>query len=574
MKKPKRQTPARAASAGGRALRYYALGGVLALFAALEVYQPALNGPFLFDDQYLPFQLPELMNAPLRVWLTFNRPFLMASFWLNLRMFGLQPYFYHLFNVLFHLANALLVYAIVRKILQWAKAEAWPREAGAVLAGAIFLLHPLQTESVAYVASRSEGLSVLFCYAAFALFLYRRREAISFSTSAGVVLLFGAGCLTKEHVAVLPVLLLLTDYYWNPGFSFQGIRRNWRLYAILAVVGAGGLVFVWRVLGGSDTAGFGIKDLPWYQYLYTQGRAIWVYLRMFVLPVGQNIDWDFPISRSPLQFGALFGLAGCAALMVAAWIWRRRFPLASYGVLTFFLLIAPTSSFIPIKDPLVERRMYLPMLGLLLVVAELIRRWKVRRPVLINWAAAGLLLMATAAWNRNRVWSSPVALWEDAAAKSPGKTRPWFQLAYANFELGRCDRAMQQYEKVAQLAPADYSLLVDWALACDCAGQRELAVAKLRQAAGIENRAHVYALMGMVYGKQGKRTEALEALSQAERINPGFEKIYVYRGKLYGDSGEFAAAAEQYRRALSLDANDEQASKGLALAERHLAVAY
>jgi protein O-mannosyl-transferase len=546
----------------------------MSLFVVLEVYQPALNGPFLFDDQYLPFQSPAMLQAPLHAWLVVNRPFLMATFWLNVRAFGLQPYSFHLFNVLFHLANALLVYAIVRKILQWAGARDWHREASAILAGAIFLLHPVQTESVAYVASRSEALSVLFCYAAFTVFLYRRQEAVSFSTAAAVVLLFGAGCLTKEHVVVLPLLLLLTDYYWNPGFSFQGIRRNWRLYGGMVIAGGACLAFVWHVLRAASTAGFGMRDLPWYQYLYTQGRALWVYLRLFILPVGQNVDWDFPISRGPLQYGAVFGLVGCAALLVMAWIWRRRFPLASYGILTFFLLIAPTSSFIPIRDPLVERRMYLPMLGLVLVVADLVRRWKVRPPVLVAWITAGLLLLAAAAWNRNQVWSSSVALWEDAAAKSPAKMRPWFQLAYANFELGRCHRAMQQYEKVAHLAPVDYSLLVDWALACDCAGRWDLALAKLQQAAQLEKHAHVYALMGMVYGKQGKRAEALAALKQAEAIDPGFGKTYVYRGKLYWDSGEFAAAAEQFRLALRLDANDEQARRGLWLAERRLKVAY
>ena len=102
------------------------------------------------------------------------------------------------------------------------------RDVLSVFAAALFLLHPLQTESVAYVTSRSEVLSILFFFLALAVFLFRRNTAISVPVVILVLALFAMAFLTKEHTAVLPAFLLLTDYFWNPGFKFEGIKRNWK----------------------------------------------------------------------------------------------------------------------------------------------------------------------------------------------------------------------------------------------------------------------------------------------------------------------------------------------------------
>ena len=574
MKSSKPAVPPKARPPQGPRLWLYVVAGCATLLALLEVYQPALYGPFLFDDLYLPFQLPEFIQAPLAYWLRQTRPLLMLTFWLNLKAFGLDPYFFHLFNVLSHFANGVLVYLIVRRLLRQVGVEGWNLILHAGFAAGVFLFHPLETESVAYVASRSETLSVLFFYAAFVVFLYRPKPAASWSVTAAVLALFAAAALSKEHTAVFPALLLLTDYFWNPGFSFGGIKRNWRLYLVLSGAGAVGLAFVWRVLRGADTAGFGVAGLPWHDYLYTQGRAIWVYLRMFVLPVGLNLDHDFAISRSPLDHGAIFGLAALGALAAAAIALRRKYPLSCYGVLVFLLLLAPTSSFIPIKDPLVERRMYLPMIGLVLVVADLTRRLVLSRAALA-WTAAGVLLAAGAvARARNHVWGGAIQLWEDSVAKAPGKYRPNFQLAYAYFEAGRCQEAARYYELASRFRPNDYGLLVDWALACDCAQQPDLAVERLREAIMLESTAHAHALIGMIYAKRVRRAEAEAAFAEAERINPRFAKTYVYRGNLQVSLGEYAAAADSYRRALALKPDDPDASAGLAVARRHLKVAY
>jgi tetratricopeptide (TPR) repeat protein len=543
---------------------HVAAGALAAALAAFWVYGPALNGPFVFDDQSLPYFSPHWAGRPLWMAIKGVRPFLMFTFWLNSRLAGAEPYLYHLFNLLLHLANSLLVFFIARRILGWAGLDGRRREWLSAFAGAVFLLHPVQTEAVSYVASRSESLSALFCYGAFAVFLYRRSPAVSWGTAFAILALYAAAASTKEHTVALPALLLLTDYFWNPGFSLQGIRKNWRLYALVAAAGAAGLVAVANMLKGSTSAGFGLRDITWYEYFFTQWRSLWVYLRLFVLPYGQNVDYDFPVSRTVFEHGAIIGLAGLLILLGCAIYFRKRYPLASYGMLAALILFAPTSSIVPILDALAERRLYLPMIGLVLVAAELLRRLPVRREVLAGTAAAVLAILAFLCYQRNQVWASSVALWEDSVARSPQNARARFQLGVSYFQQGRCGPAAQQYEAAAAFGKPDYRLLMDWALADDCLNRPGPAIEKLRQAAAIQETPDIYATLGLVHGKLGNTAEALTALEKALQLDPQFDAAYFYRGNVYSAAGDAEKAAADYRRAVEINPGNELARRGLA----------
>jgi tetratricopeptide (TPR) repeat protein len=232
--------------------------------------------------------------------------------------------------------------------------------------------------------------------------------------------------------------------------------------------------------------------------------------------------------------------------------------------------MAPTSSFVPIKDPVAERRLYLSMIGLLFILLEFLRRVDVRRT---KWMASlGIILLAAGfyTYQRNFVWSDPVVLWEDTASKSPRLWRVQFQLAQAYYERGDCKRALPSYEAAAKLDSSDDRLFIDWGLAYDCLNQPEQALAKFRQAAALKRTAHVYSQIGMIYAKQGFNFQALEALALAETINPAWEMTYVYRGGVHLALNEAAAAVEDFRRALALSPGNQTASQGLAMAEAQL----
>jgi tetratricopeptide (TPR) repeat protein len=336
-----------------------------------------------------------------------------------------------------------------------------------------------------------------------------------------------------------------------------------------------GVALFWsliRGVGTGGTAGFGMKDLTWYQYLFTQFRALFVYIANFVLPVNLNLDWEFPISRTILDRGAVFGLAALAGLTAAAWHYRKRFPLAGYGYFLFLVLLLPTSSILPIKDPVADRRMYLPMIGLILIAIDFLERVKINRKTLTTVCGVTLLAAAGVTYARAGLWSDPIALWEDTVRKSPGKSRAHFQLAQAYFDQQRFDRAAEEFEKAAALGPPDFALLLDWGLAYDGLHQPEKALAKLQQAVAMvgppRDIAHAYTQIAKVYADQRQWKEASAALAMAEKIDPGFPATYVYKGLVCLANGDVVCGIRECQRAMTLDTAFQPAKDCLVTAQK------
>lgn len=562
MKKQKRQeikgpTPAAVARWWSPPWWHWLIG-LGALFLVFEAYGPALHSPFVLDDLYLPYSDAYASSHPVLNWVNLQRPLLMFSYFLDYQRGGTDPHDYHVDNVLLHFLASIVVMLIAARLLAWAGVSGRMRTALAIFSGALFLLHPLQTESVAYVAGRSDGLSGLFYYSAFAVFIYSNRDSMTLLRAIAVVALFGAAAATKENTLTLPALILLTDFYWGRG----GLRKNGMLYGLLLLVCAAGGVVVWRVLVGANTAGFNVAGLSPASYFFTQCRVIWIYIRMFFLPYGQNIDPDIPLSTGLMDQGAIFGLVALLALTAAAWIYRKRFPLASFGVFVFLLLIAPTSSVVPIRDVLAERRLYLPFLGLILIVLEFLRRLQFSQAV--GAATAAILACTLLTYRRSDVWSTPLSLWQDSVAQSPHKTRPLFQLAFTQYQMGDCAPAAANFEAASRFEIPEYRLLVDWANALDCAGREDEAATQFNRAIQMYGQmAEAYVGLSAVQGKQHKFDEALQALAQAEALDPGIAQIYVNRGGVYEMRGDRPSAITQYKQALALDPANRVAREAL-----------
>jgi hypothetical protein len=487
----------------------------------------------------------------------------MFSYWINDRLWGQSPAAYHAVNFLIHAGATTLVFLVFFRLFTLAGWAARNRTLAAVLGAAVFLVHPLETESVSYVAGRSESLAALFVLLAYTVFLYRRREAISWKEALAVMLLFGLAIETKENAVSLAGILVLTDVFWPVPFSTRGLRANWRLYALMVPGAAAAAIAVFRMLAAAPSAGFSLRTVTWYQYVFTEARAIFTYVRLALLPFGQSLDHDFAPSRTIAEHGAVFYMAALVIVVILAIRARRRYPLSCFGLLLFLVLLAPTSSVVPIADALVERRMYLALAGLILIGCELGSRLRISRPAAWAAFAAAMILFSEMCYERNRLWSQPDRLMAAAAIQASHSSRPFANLTELLISGNRCDAALPYLEYADRLFPRDYWVELSWGRTLECLGRHGEAMVRLQQAAAIIPTSKAFELIGLLYGEMGRSEEAGAALLEAVRIDPKSVTAHKAMALWYESVRNLSMAEREYRASLALDRNDWNARFGL-----------
>jgi tetratricopeptide (TPR) repeat protein len=384
------------------------------IVAGVLLFAASLNDPFHFDDELI--RIDSNVTTPAR-WAHFFNPFYLRqftffTFYLNHLAGGLNPAGYHAVNVLIHIANAVLLFLLLRRFVE-------PWVAG--MAAALFLVHPVQTEAVLYVYQRSILLACFFSLLALIALANRR--------IGWAVLAFLLAFESKESALAVPlvVALFLVPQRWREigdghatkAPSDRSLTSRRLVVWLAAVVSVLALAaFALGLLADEKTVGLntGVRPL---QYLLTQTRVVYTYLRLLVFPYPQSLEYEFP------NAGGIWTVTGILLILIAGWRWK------SLSILAFFILLAPTSSVIPSADAAFEHRLYLPMLAVSLFVAYLMSKIPWRR----SWVAAGVLaVLAILTVRREAVWSSDIALWEDTSRRAPGKARVWFNLggAYLN----------------------------------------------------------------------------------------------------------------------------------------------
>ncbi len=564
-KAPSSRPAAGTSSNGPRLLPWFALFALAAALAWIA-YSPAINGGYVFDDITLTFRSdPNYAARGAGSVIRGVRPLVELSHWLVYQVAGAQPFAHHLVSVLIHAASSMLFgWVLLRLLTLLGMVDASTRWLAALGAG-VFLLHPVNTEAVAYVTSRSEVLSVFFYTGALAVFLGRSKPEISWSRAFAVLALFVLALLGKEHSLTLPIVLVLLDLFVYR-LSPAGVLRNgWRLYGLMLAGAAVGVALVMQVLRGAVTAGFGMKDLSWWEYLLTQGRAIALYFRLFLLPVNQNGDYLFPVSRAPFEHGAVFYWAAIAAAASAAVIYRKRAPLVSLGVLLFLILLMPTSSVMPIQDAAVERRVYLSSIGLIIAGVGALWRIRLSAGVLRYGGLALLLVLAVATFQRAKVWASHDAFWNDVLAKNSESWRANVQTGLTLLESGRCDEAIGRFEKAMPGVAANFaaSLHMNYARALACAGRASEAEREFKTSLAMENQAATWTQLGVFYARLDRSAAALDAFNQAMALDPSFPPAYSNRGNLRARLGDCAAAIPDFEEALRLMPSNSAAQRGI-----------
>jgi protein O-mannosyl-transferase len=535
---------------------------------AALAYWPALWGPLVFDDIHLLIQRHSGRHPVMR-WLGGVRPVLMSTYWLNFTISGRQTFSYHVLSLLLHVVTAWIVFLLLRRLLELAEVNL-DRQMLALFGAGLFLLHPIQTESVAYIAGRSEVVAGLFYCAAWLVFVNHFGAATKFRTAIQILLLGGAAVGGKEDAISLPAILFLTDLYWNPASLLQQVRSRAKLYVPMVL---GGLIIIARYLRRLSFAGpaaLGTEGLTRSHYALTQCRVILTYIRLFLLPFGQNADWGLPFYRSLTDHAAWVCVLGMLALVgVIAWSYRRA-RLLSFGLLIFLVLLFPTSSIIPIKDAITERRMYIPIIGLILGAIWAIDRFRPRFEILRSPGAlrvtAALILMAAGVltFERSMVWSSDILLWKDSADKNPSNNRAHMGLGAAYMTHGRCRDAIPEFQTVARRGKVNDEVTINLADAYQCNHQPDLAVKELRTLQDESPSATIWDRIGYLEATMGHVTPALESFENALQLDPEDATAYSYRGTAKLGLDDLAGARADLRHALELDPRNEAALKGLA----------
>jgi hypothetical protein len=435
--------------------RIVAFAIVAAIAAA---YANVLHGPFIFDDGNAIVEnehirsiwpLSQSMTAPPQSVLV-GRPLVCLSLALNYRFGQLDPLGYHLFNILTHMACALLLFAVIRlTLLIPQRHRQWTDPAATWFAGAaalIWALHPLQTEAVSYVTQRTETMMsaclLLMLYA-----LARTAEsARNFRWKVLAVAACAAGMGCKEIMVVAPLLAILYGWVFLP-------RR-------LGKAAYGSVMATWLILplelwnaDMDSKSGYGIKYVLPMDYLKTQAGVIVHYLRLAFWPSGQTIDYfDWPLVHG-IAPAILPGLFLLALLLFSAVACLHRSWLGFLGA-WFFLILGPTSSFLPnFTEIAAERRMYLPLASVVLVTLAVLWRLVPAAAARAALAAALAATLGGLTIARNALYRSPVAIWSDAVAERPNNPRAHFFLARAYGDLHDWEKMRQENEIALKLSP-------------------------------------------------------------------------------------------------------------------------
>ncbi len=441
------------------------------------------------------------------------RPLVTASFALNYALGRLAPWGYHLFNVLLHAVNGLLVYRLARHYT-----GRWPLS---LFTSLLFAAHPVHTEAVSYVAGRPELLATFFSLLAWAAYRGRERSRAAYPLS---LLSFVAALLSKESAIVLPLILGLADLcagWRRPRLS--SLLEGYAGYAAVALLYLGIRFAVLGQLGVPEGAVF-FSDEPWPTRALTMAQAFVRYFELTIWPLRLQGDYDYgTIPRAAgVDLRVAVSLATVAAALATAVLLLRSRRLEAFAILFFFVAIAPASNLlVPTGILMAERVLYLPAAGVCLLAGAWLDRLVVLgRPRLAVVIACLLLgLAGLRVQSRTLDWRDQAA-WIGALARAaPDNVKGQIALGMLYGQRGRAPAAELALKRAVALAP---------------------------------DKAITHGRLGEFYVSRGRFEEASRALRTSLSYSGRFDFVHVAQARVYESNGDFVGAATALRRALAV----------------------
>jgi tetratricopeptide (TPR) repeat protein len=545
------------------------------VIAGMLVYLNSLGGPFIFDDTTAILDNPQIRQLwPLTVPLTpprdtpvAGRPVVNLTFALNYAVGAFDVRGFRLTNVAIHLLAALTLFGLVRRTLCLPSLEPTFGSQATNLSfvvALVWMLHPIQTETIDYVTQRTESMMGL-CYLLTLYCSVRALEGQQSRWHVAAVLACAIGMASKESMVTAPVMVALFDRVFVEGAVLQKVRRP-RLYA--------GLAATWLVLlmllasGPRTTVGFNTDVSSW-TYLLNQSSILLTYLRVAFWPRDLVVDYGIP---QPLTFtDVLLPMIAVAALAIVVVVLLRYRPHAGFLGAWCFITLAPTSSIVPIATEVgAERRMYLPLAGLVvLVVLSTYRAWTVRSlpgragPVA---AVALCLALAAATVQRNREYESLISIMQSSVERRP-HPRSHLMLGTALLEAGRREEAMPILDRAKELPGTRFVLGIDYisrgqfgAGATELERFLELAPMHARVVEARE-------ALGRAYAALGRLDRAATHLTEVIRLQPRRGPAYGYLGEVLLRQGRVAEGLQQFQTAAGLQPGNPDALRLLGIAQ-------
>lgn len=553
---------------------------VLVIIAATWfAYHDTLDHSFHFDDTHAIVNNEGITHFDtfhdLPYWLNLNnRPLSYYTFALNYGQGELDPTPYHITNILIHILSSLLLFFVVLKLFQTARMQKSRISQYALLTALftalIFSLHPVQTQSVTYIVQRMTAMSGMFSLAALLFYLTGRiahlhqKKRVRFLTWYFLSFLaWIGGLLCKQEAAALPLILLAVEYIFIT-------RKNGKPYTtyLLSALVLVAAVAVTAILTGMVTPEKG--SAPVSLYLATQMEVILKYIQLAILPLDLTLDYAFPLAHSAYDPLVLVSAAIHLLIIVMAFLLRKRSPLVSFGIFLFYLALAVTSSVLPIRDVIFEHRLYLSMGGFALILSSLFfsvyaarpRKWLLAIPVLY------LVLMGSAAFNRNKDWQDTCTLWEDALQKSPANTRAWLAVGDCLKQRGDLANALDHYNESIRLDSLNPTALNN-------RGNLKLTMDDFKGSISdyttIINTTPEYrnlALLnrGIAYMRIGDHIRAVGDFTRAIQSGEAETNVYFHRGLSYVYLGDYPSALEDLKLVVEREPSNKDALFNLASA--------
>ena len=509
-------------------------------------------------------------------------PLTWISHMADVQLFGLQPGWHHLTNLLFHLANTLLLFLVLHRMTKalWQSA----------FVAALFALHPLHVESVAWVAERKDVLSTFFWMLTMGMYVsYVAKPGLTRYLT--LLLCFALGLMAKPMLVTLPFVLLLLDYWplqrleqkkppqevRNPlskdkkkGKSTTPPEKapvqpvdHWPLIRplltekiplfVLAVLSSIVTYLVQRHGGAVGS----LEALPSSARMANGFVSYITYMVKMLWPTNLAVFYPHPGSWPLWQ--VLGSLVLLIAITVLATRGAKKCPYAAVGWLWYLGTLVPVIGVVQVgSQALADRFTYIPLVGLFIIVAwavpELLKKWPYRKEALIALSALCLLCLFLVTWRQVGYWRNDFVLWDHAMEVAGPSSIIHNNRGLAYFDLGNYTQAIPDFNRAIEIDPRFGEAYNNRGTAYGSLGNYTQAIADFNRAIEIHPRyGKAYYNRGFAYGSLGKSTEAIADFNRAIEINPGYGEAYNNRGTAYGSLGNYTQAIADYSRAIEIN---------------------